>query len=744
MPALLPDRLLKNITILVPNGTTQHGNERIVCLPITSHYWPSISAVIIFFAANFLAHAATVKSSPGDATHVQACNAFLALLFPMSGLLRALNAILRYSRVAKTELDKACNAGALCMVVRGRHWRPEGSSDLRIGVVRRFQEGEAEEDETKPISAELITYLPSYAREKPSRWVHFDSIWAQSYVDTGMKRIHGTFALPEGYTFAVVPRDTILISRSDTHHSKDATNDISASKSILKTVASMVQIASAFITLLSHRSDLINRWGYASYHLTVIPYLFMTLVNLVGNLCIADYPCLYMVRTATMDEAERSGGVFEGEVAQTITIENLGDDLVEELPYSGVTNEGIISFATSFATCFLLLTIFMQIGILLLIQYIVRILYHLVKPQIASDFESMVIDLHISGAAGDLHADQLSAVSTPVPIFLHEQIDPSSESDTYSSDCGEVECGIEIRADEECNCEGKREFRMVEPISSSRYYQIRILNPPQRPSFDDIWNQRRSAMYDMIQRSRRSDPSQYISDSSLSHVLKNPRQIIHALWDYDLFYNLFPERNFKPACLTTLYYPGCSRFLRTSSLNHHTMSHVRISLDDPPSAFASERRSRRTPRISQDPHTRWGVLLEIVVGLLLLGIFFSVIAVLTRFQPGHSSATERCIMMIWLASGLYGFCLPFMSTSELLRIFLLPPLVWILDLVLALRTKMKLRDRFIIVLELVCRIRPLMEAACSIIPLATFVPPIWGFVLVGRMLVEWGNCTRLY
>jgi hypothetical protein len=188
MPTLLPDRLLKNITILVPNGTTQHGNERILCLPITSHYWPSISAVIIFFAANFLAHAATVKSSPGDATHVQACNAFLALLFPMSGLLRALNALLRYSRAAQTELYKACNAGALCMVVRDRHWRPEDSADLRIGVVCRSQEEEGEEaDETKPIDAELITYLPTHARERPSRWVHFDSVWAQSYVDPGLK-----------------------------------------------------------------------------------------------------------------------------------------------------------------------------------------------------------------------------------------------------------------------------------------------------------------------------------------------------------------------------------------------------------------------------------------------------------------------------------------------------------------------------------------------------------------------------
>ena len=210
---LLSERLLTNITILVPNGTTQHGNERLLCLPVTSNYWPSISAVIVFFAANYLAHAATVKSSPGDGILVQACNAFLALMFPMSGLLRALNAISRYSKSAQTELEKACNAGALCMVVRDRHWRPSASSSLRIGVKHRL----GNESDIDIVTSELITYLPTYAREDSSSWIHFDSVWAQSYVDPSLKRIHGTHKFADGYTFAIVPRDTVLFSTKDSH-----------------------------------------------------------------------------------------------------------------------------------------------------------------------------------------------------------------------------------------------------------------------------------------------------------------------------------------------------------------------------------------------------------------------------------------------------------------------------------------------------------------------------------------------
>jgi hypothetical protein len=70
-----------------------------------------------------------------------------------------------------------------------------------------------------------------------------------------------------------------------------------------------------------------------------------------------------------------------------------------------------------------------------------------------------------------------------------------------------------------------------------------------------------------------------------------------------------------------------------------------------------------------------------------LNTFFGTIAALTLFQPGQSSTTERGVMMAWLASGLYGFCLPFMSTPELLRLFFSLPLVLVVDLALTLMMK---------------------------------------------------------
>jgi hypothetical protein len=52
----------------------------------------------------------------------QAFNILFALLFPTSGLIRGLNAIVRGANTGAMKLDKACKAGALIMVTRDHGW----------------------------------------------------------------------------------------------------------------------------------------------------------------------------------------------------------------------------------------------------------------------------------------------------------------------------------------------------------------------------------------------------------------------------------------------------------------------------------------------------------------------------------------------------------------------------------------------------------------------------------------------
>ena len=124
--------LLSNITIQVPIGTTNHSDPSILCMP--SH-WNTIAA---FYLGNYISHAATIQRYPGEATSVFITSIILALLLPTSGAFRGVESIWHHANFRAVpytdfwtflrsifrgeffetdELRKACNAGALCMVV---------------------------------------------------------------------------------------------------------------------------------------------------------------------------------------------------------------------------------------------------------------------------------------------------------------------------------------------------------------------------------------------------------------------------------------------------------------------------------------------------------------------------------------------------------------------------------------------------------------------------------------------------
>lgn len=81
---------LQNITITAPNGISDHGDPHLLCTPST---WTDIA---IFFLANFVFHAATVKSLPGEPMAATWLALLTALLLSVSGIVRGINAI--YSR----------------------------------------------------------------------------------------------------------------------------------------------------------------------------------------------------------------------------------------------------------------------------------------------------------------------------------------------------------------------------------------------------------------------------------------------------------------------------------------------------------------------------------------------------------------------------------------------------------------------------------------------------------------------
>lgn len=109
----------QNSTIPVPEGTTNHGDPNLLC---TRSTWSSVAT---FFAANYIAHAATVKIDPGQPVLLGFSSMLLALILPNFGAYKGIDAIRRCAIFGSSPLQKAKKAGALCEVVRTWEWKPQ-------------------------------------------------------------------------------------------------------------------------------------------------------------------------------------------------------------------------------------------------------------------------------------------------------------------------------------------------------------------------------------------------------------------------------------------------------------------------------------------------------------------------------------------------------------------------------------------------------------------------------------------
>lgn len=118
---------LQNFT--APADWFDHGVPGLVCQPAT---WTSIAS---FFISNYVAHAFTLKQEPGQLMLVNLFAALAALAYPAFGIARAIRSLLiaakRPFKTRRTPLERARDAGALCVVVRSSDWRPETGDQIR-------------------------------------------------------------------------------------------------------------------------------------------------------------------------------------------------------------------------------------------------------------------------------------------------------------------------------------------------------------------------------------------------------------------------------------------------------------------------------------------------------------------------------------------------------------------------------------------------------------------------------------
>lgn len=70
---------------------------------------------------------------------------------------------------------------------------------------------------------------------------------------------------------------------------------LSSNYNILKAVAGIIQIVYGSLELYKAFQLRLTKFGYASYSLTIIPYMLMSLINLLATLCEPQYPTMFLV-----------------------------------------------------------------------------------------------------------------------------------------------------------------------------------------------------------------------------------------------------------------------------------------------------------------------------------------------------------------------------------------------------------------------------------------------------------------
>ncbi|KAF4934464.1 hypothetical protein CGCF413_v001639 [Colletotrichum fructicola] len=292
--------------------------------------------VVVFYLGNYIAHAATITTRPGQSTLITVVTMIGAVLLPGTGIWNGMKAILSLARFAPTDLQTAARAGALYAVVKDNNYHPsqasvsDGAEGIQMAAIPATVATRSSQQEQN-IEKQLL--------EDSS--VH-DNSKASASLTTSLlsSNIHGLCELPDGYHLMQVPQNATFSGEDDLpvdyrpwYHYRRLANTIfpwtqpqptrstvalSCSYNLVRVLASIIQLIFAVSTLYRTRGDQIERYGYAAFGLTVIPYAWMSLINLVGNAICPQYDKIYVVSSRALRDLEhaRDGGIRDSQTQE--------------------------------------------------------------------------------------------------------------------------------------------------------------------------------------------------------------------------------------------------------------------------------------------------------------------------------------------------------------------------------------------------------------------------------------------
>ncbi|OGE47396.1 hypothetical protein PENARI_c046G06755 [Penicillium arizonense] len=333
---------------------------------------------------NYVAHAATIVPFPGQPTLLAFLDFLTAVFLPYSGLWRGASLIwrsllfsgTRWNRVwnqpgvrakwkeftRRNPLEDAARAGALAVIVRSYvKWFPRPNEVVKCSTASLTRIHNPQQRHGSGVGEELpmtqgstvsnggsSTTLTTQSRGSSCNRGLGTPILPKEMiespiVDPGfgeMRKVHGLVHLPNEYTVAILPFDAKVEfnGTGDQYRSYFAASQapiprtyqrsiLSSNYNVPRTLIAIVQVFFAIYSLTTPSNMAqIRKYGFASFSLTVLPYLVMSLTNLFASLITPSYPALYLVRSEEMDEAERRGARFDGVIGsldQSVTSDDV-------------------------------------------------------------------------------------------------------------------------------------------------------------------------------------------------------------------------------------------------------------------------------------------------------------------------------------------------------------------------------------------------------------------------------------
>jgi hypothetical protein len=116
--------------------------------------------------------------------------------------------------------------------------------------------------------------------------------------------IYGDPQVPQGYQIVIVPWDAEVRPSGDSF----VDDPLFTSEGGLKAIFAVIQALFAIVTLYEARGNQIAIFGSAAFGLTVIPYLLMSLLNILSGVFCPEYPSLFLVDSPILREARKRDG----------------------------------------------------------------------------------------------------------------------------------------------------------------------------------------------------------------------------------------------------------------------------------------------------------------------------------------------------------------------------------------------------------------------------------------------------